>query len=178
MDISSTLLQQHSRRNADKIALYVGSNRFRFKQLINVYLTGPYRITQRAAWPLSICAENHPALFDSHLGKILKHLDQPNLHNAVIRNTLRLLQFVDIPTRHRGQVVHLCFHYLQSKKEPVAVKVFAMTVLSRLVGREPALRRELRIIIEDQLPYGSPGFVSRATKILKELDSFKDVAES
>lgn len=169
MDIRRTLLQQHSKANADKIADYVGSNRARFKQLVMVYLEGPYKITQRAAWPLSICVERYPHLVSPHLSPLLSFLAIPGVHDAVKRNTLRLLQFVEIPVRYHGKVIDICFKYLQANKEPVAVKVFAMTVLGRLVKNLPELKRELRLIIEDQLPYASAGFLSRARRVIKEL---------
>jgi hypothetical protein len=51
----------------------------------------------------------------------------------------------------------------------VAVKVFAMTVLSTIINDQPDLKKELKTIIEDQLPYASPGFVARARKIIKKL---------
>jgi hypothetical protein len=46
-----------------------------------------------------------------------------------------------------------------------------MTVLYRLIEKEPDLKKELRIILEDELPYASPAFVSRARKILQKTDS-------
>jgi hypothetical protein len=49
------------------------------------------------------------------------------------------------------------------------VKVFGMTVLANLCEKLPELKNELRIIIEDQMPYGSAGFKSRGSKILKKL---------
>ena len=169
MDLKSTLLRQHSRENASKIAHYVGDDPVRFKKLVNIYLAGPYRVTQRAAWPLSICAELHPELISPHLKEILEFLKAPDAHDAVKRNALRLLQFIEIPSRYRGKVIDICFNYLQGKSEPVAVKVFAMSVLSQLVDGVPELSQELRIIIEDQLPYASAGFISRARKVLKDL---------
>jgi hypothetical protein len=170
MDIRKTLLQQHSKQNAVKVALYVGNSCERFKHLVSIYLAGPYRVTQCASWPLSICVEKSPELIGPHLNSVLKHLERPDIHDAVKRNTIRLLQFVDIPPRFQGKVIDLCFRYLQNNNEPVAVKVFSMTVLSRLVKLHPGLRRELKIILEDQLPYASAGFISRAGKILKELE--------
>ena len=52
MDLKKAILKEHSRAQAAKIADYVGNNEARFKELVHVYLAGPYRITQRAAWPL------------------------------------------------------------------------------------------------------------------------------
>lgn len=170
MDLRREILKEHSRAKATKIADYVGNNEALFKELVEVYLTGPYRITQRAAWPLGICVEHYPDLIKPHFKRILDYLDTPGNHDAVKRNTIRLLQFVDIPKGYHGRIVELCFNSLQHKKEPVAIKVFSMTVLSRIIRHQPTLKSELRIILEDQLPYATPAFISRARKVLKALN--------
>jgi hypothetical protein len=168
MDLRTEILKEHSKAQAHKIADYVGSNAKRFEALIEVYLAGPYRVTQRAAWPLSLCVESHPSLIGPHLKKVLDYLKKPGIHNAVKRNTMRLLQFITVPKRNHDQVVNLCFDYLQRKQEPVAVKAFAMTVLGKIIEDKPELQRELKIILEDQLPFASPAFRVRAVKILRE----------
>lgn len=167
MDLRKEVLKEHSKAQAHKIADYVGSSAVRFQALIEVYLAGPYRVTQRAAWPLSLCVEQHPALIGPHLKKMLDHLKKPGIHDAVKRNTMRLLQFVTVPKRNQDQVVNLCFDYLLRKQEPVAVKAFSMTVLSRIIHDKPELQKELRVILEDQLPFATAAFRSRALKILK-----------
>ena len=169
MDLRTALRKEHSKLQTAKIADYVGLNKARFKQLVDIYLAGPYRITQRAAWALSLCVERVPGLLGPHLGPILGHLATPGVHDAAKRNTVRLLQFVTIPKRYHGIVIDLCFGYLTSKNEPIAVKVFSMSVLKGLVRDEPDLLRELKLVIEDQLPYASPAFRSRAQKVLKEI---------
>jgi len=169
MDLAKALLKEHSRTQMLKIVDYVGQNEARFKVLVEVYLTGPYRITQRAAWPLSYCVEHHPALVKPHLRRLLDFLDRPDAHVAVKRNTMRLLQFVDLPKRFEGRVAEFCFAFLQSKSETIAVKVFAMSTLHRIVKAQPELGPELKIIIEDQLPYAGPAFRSRALKVLKSI---------
>ncbi len=82
---------------------------------------------------------------------------------------MRLLQFIEIPRSLQGLAVEICFTFLQDTKEPVAIRVFAMTVLTQLSKVSPELKNELIPIIEDQLPYGSPAFISRGRKALKEL---------
>jgi hypothetical protein len=80
-----------------------------------------------------------------------------------------MFQFVPIPTDRQGQIMDIAFCFLRDKRETIAVKVFAMTVLENLSVDSPELGQELRIIIEDQLPYAGPAFRSRASKILKRL---------
>ncbi len=169
MDLLKEILREHSKRQANRIVRYVGSDPKRYSELIDVYVKGPYRVTQRAAWPLGLCAEKHPILVLPHLKRLLHVLQLPNIPDAVKRNTMRLLQFVPIPKRYYGEVIDYCFTYLQDKSETIAVRVFSMIVLSNLIKNEPELSNELKIILEDELPYASPGFSSRAKKILKLL---------
>lgn len=169
MDLKSQILKEHSKANCQRIQKYVGNNKKRFADLVDVFLAGPYRVTQRAAWPISYCVEEYPQLITPHLRKILNFLKKPGIHVAVKRNTIRLLQFIDIPKKFQGQVAEICFQFLLDKKETVAVQAFSMTVLANLSMKIPELKNELLIIIEDRLPYATAGFRARARKTLKQL---------
>jgi hypothetical protein len=169
MDIRKEILKEHSMTYRNRVIAYVGSDKKRFADLIEVYLAGPYRVTQRASWPISYCVEQHPELIVPHFKKLLAFVLKPGVHVAVKRNTMRLLQFVDIPKKYQGQVAEIAFRFLNDKKETIAVQVFAMTVLANLAKSQPDLANELCTIIEDRLPYGSAGFRSRGSKLLKTL---------
>jgi len=166
MDIKKELLKEHSKRQTTKVVNYIGSDAERFKDLVKLFLEGPYRVTQRAAWPLSYCIEAHPHLIKPHMKLVLKMLDKEDAHDSVKRNVLRFLQHIEIPRRFYGMLADRCF-MLMDPKEPIAVRVFAMTVLANIAKEEPDLKKELRIVIEDQMPFGSAEFLSRARKILK-----------
>lgn len=171
MDIQREIEREHSKKMALKVAQYVGNNPKRFAELVHVFLDGPDRITQRAAWPLRVCVELHPSIANAHLRTLISSLHKNGQHAAVKRNVLRLLQYVFLPKRLYGSVADICFETLQKKDEPVATKVFAMSVLVPIVQHLPELKTELRIVLEDQLPYGSPGFISRAKKVLKQISN-------
>ncbi len=170
MNWSKEILKEHSKKQCDKIVTYVGNDPEKFTQLVDVFLQGPYRITQRAAWPLSNCVENHPELLRPHWKKILAFAGMPGIHDAVKRNVLRMFQFVQVPKVYQGRTADLCFRFLADTKEPVAIRVFAMTVLANIAREVPELKNELIPIIEDQLPYASAGFLSRSRKVLKQLN--------
>ena len=169
MDIESEILKEHSRRQADRIVSWIGGDPGRFRRLMDLFLRGEYRITQRSAMAVGICAERNPALVRPYIGRMLSRMEEPGVHVAVRRCVVRLLQDVDIPEGLLGRVAALCFKYLSAGDSPVAVKCFSMTVLARIAEKEPDLRREIRLIIEQQLPYGSGGFRSRAARVLKGL---------
>ena len=61
----------------------------------------------------------------------------------------------------------ICFEYISSPTEAIAVKAFALTVLENLSQQYPEIRSELKTIIEDRWDYESAAFRSRAKKILK-----------
>ncbi|MFN5550838.1 MAG: hypothetical protein ACK5BJ_16935 [Bacteroidota bacterium] len=169
MRLIEMLLREHSKAQRDRIITYIGRNPKRFADLIQVFQDGPYRVTQRAAWPLSYCAALHPKLVQPHLGKLLTFAKKPGVHDAVKRNVVRLLQFIAIPKKHHAKTIDLCFGFLKNPKEPVAVRVFAMTVLANLAKQHPSLANEIIPMIETQLPYATAAFRNRGAKMLKEL---------
>lgn len=171
MDLRKEILRKNSKKQVDKIVNYVGHDAARFSELIKIYLEGPYRVTQRSAWPISCCVEKNPTLINPHLKKILTYLQKPEIHDAVKRNTLRLLQFIEIPKRYHGMVADICFGYLQNKKEAVAIRVYAMSAIADIARHNHELKQELKLIIEDNLPYTSPAFISRAKKVMRTLES-------
>ena len=168
MDIKNELLKELSKQRAEKITDYIGTDPDRFEILIDLLLGEEYRVTQRAAFTLSHVFDRHPHLIEPYLDKLVYNL-RNKVPVAVVRNTVRFLQFVEIPDHLIGEVTDICFGLLESGDSPIAVKVFAMTVLANVCEKEPDLKNELAIIIEDQLPYGSAGFKNRGTKILKKI---------
>ncbi len=167
MDLLKLLRAEHSKKQTDRIVAYIGDDKERFQELIQLFFKGEYRITQRAAWPLSYCVRNHPELITPYYGQLLDNLGRKDIHVAVIRNTVRLLQDVSIPKRWHGRVMSICFDFAGDVETPIAVKVFAMTIVSNLSKDYPEILSELKLIIEEQWEQATPAFRSRARKILK-----------
>jgi hypothetical protein len=169
MNLIKLILKEHTKSNTSKIVDWISNDPNRFKELVDIFLAGTYRVTQRAAWPLSRCVEHHPNLINPHLKRVIDHLKRPGIHDAVKRSTVRFLQDIKIPKSMQGRVADSCFGYLSDPKEPIAVRVFSMTVLANMAKENPELKNEIIPIIEDQLPFGSAGFRSRGIKVLKAL---------
>ncbi len=169
MNLRETILAEHSKKQCDKIVAWVGDEQKRFDELFELFLHSEYRVTQRAAWPLSYCVIAHPHFIHPHYGGLIYNLKRPNLHDAIKRNTVRLLQVVDIPEKYEGDIMDICFQYLQSPKEPVAVKVFSITVLGNFAKKYPEIIPEIKLLIKEQLPHQTAAFKSRAKKLLKKM---------
>src|ERR1700761_6101534 len=114
MDILQSLRKEHSKKQTDRIVAFVGSDKERFGVLIGLFFGGEYRITQRAAWPLSYCVRAHPSLIAPYFKQLLDNLQRSDIPVAVVRNTVRLLQDVTIPTKFHGRVMSICFDFIQS----------------------------------------------------------------
>ncbi|MBX9851059.1 MAG: hypothetical protein K2X86_04790 [Cytophagaceae bacterium] len=172
MDIKKALLKEHSKAQTVKITKYIGDDKDRFDELMKLLLKGEYRITQRASWVAYYCIQVYPELIKPHWKELIFNLKK-SVHDAVKRNTLGILQNVVVPEKYWGELADICFKFLNSSGEPIAVRVLAMSVLYNITLREPALMAELRTIIEDRMPYESPAFTSRGNKILKLMKKFQ-----
>jgi hypothetical protein len=169
MNLVDELGKKHSLATKNKIIRYVGSNPGRFDELMQVFLGDVYRLTQWAGWPMSDIVRKHPELITPYLKPVLKAIDKPGMHVAVKRNVMRLLQFIDIPPAVRGIAFDKAFKLFSAKSEAVAVRVFAMAVMTQVAMDEPELKNEVIMAIEEQLPYGSAAYKSRASRSLKAL---------
>ena len=168
MNIRASLLADRSKENIMKIAAYIGEDQERFDQLVQLFLKDTIQVTQRSAWIINHCFDQHPQLVQPHLETFWKNLLQPQ-NNAIKRNTLRIFQDYPIPKKLQGIAASLCFDYLADPNEAIAVRVFSMSVLFNIGQSEPDLLPELAILIEEILPHGSMGLRSRGNKILKAI---------
>lgn len=167
MNLKETILEEHSKAQCNKIVRWVGNSQERFNELFNLFLNSEYRITQRAAWPLSYCAIAHPGFMKGNFARLLNNLRKPNLHDSIKRNTVRLLEAVDIPPKYEGAVMEICFTYLESPAEAVAIKAFSIGILSKLAKKYLEIIPEIKLMIEEQLPHQSAAFKSRAKSFMK-----------
>lgn len=168
MNIREELLKERSKGHSERIAAAIGSGSEKFNDLVQLMLSGESPVSQRAAWVMSKCVDKNSGIILPHIELLVRTLKNNN-DNALKRCILRALQAVEIPQNLFGITTDQCFKFLESNKEAIAIKVFAMSVLFNICQQLPDLKNELRLILEDQLPYGSAGFKSRAQKILREL---------
>jgi hypothetical protein len=171
MNIQEELLREYGKSQTLAMANYIGNDPARFAELMQLFLSGEYRVTQRAAWVVSYCADAHPALIQPYLAQLITFAQRADVHEAVTRNVLRILQTVRVPEGLAGELIDFCFRILEEKSRPTAIRTFAMTVAYQHCQQYPELVKELKILVEDQLPYETPAFRSRGSKLLKQLSS-------
>lgn len=169
-NLQSAILKEHSKAQCNKIIDWVGDDQKRFDELLNLFLNGEYRVAQRAAWPMGYCVEQHPGFIKKHFGALIQNLHKPGIHNSIKRNTVRILEVIEIPEKYQGEVMNCCFQYLESPTEAVAVKAFSLTVLGKLAKFYPEILPEIKLLIEEYSPNQTAAFKSRAKHLLKAFE--------
>ncbi len=166
MDIREALLTEHSKSQTLKIVNYINGDPIKFKQLMGHFLGRTYRLSQRAAWAVTYCAEYHHELVKPYFNKLVEQLERDDVHVAVRRNVARMLQFVEIPKRYQGRVFDACYNLFANPAEPVAVRVFSMTVAAKVAKNDPELLEELRLVAVQHPEAATAGFRSRCRRVL------------
>lgn len=169
MNLKEKILSEHTKMNCDEIVKWIGPNQRRFDELVTLFLSDDKLISQRSGWPLSFAAIANPKFIKKHLGSLIANLKQKNLHDAIKRNTIRLLQEAEIPVKYQGEIMNICFDFIISPTEKPAIKAFSLTVLENLSKIHPEIKQEIKTIIEDRWDYETAAFRARAKKILKHL---------
>ena len=125
-----------------------------------------YCIAQRVAWSVSDVAQRKPELIQPYVKEIVQQLQRTDVHPAVVRNSVHILQSIAIPEQLHGQVMNACFNFIEKPATPVAIKAFALTTLYNLSKHYPDIQQELKTIIEERMNNETAAFISRGKKIL------------
>ena len=162
------LMREHNKSHARRIAQFIAADQEKFDVLFTLFMTSKVRLKQRAAWVVNHCVESHPTLLHSHYKDVLNILEQTD-DDAAKRNIMRMLQFVNIPPRWQGHFYNQALSFMQSAKEPVAVRCFSMQVAVHIARGIPELELELAELFQDMLQLDSAGIKARARNLLKSL---------
>lgn len=169
MDLRSEILREHSKKQCLKIVKWVGNDKNRFAELMNLMLHDEYRIAQRAAWPVSYCVEEFPSLMRPWFGRLIKKMGDKKAHDAIRRNALRILEDVDIPEKYCGILFETSNNYLHDLKEPIAVRAFSISVMANIAKKFPELKPEVKANAESLLHCGIPALEARGRNTIKAL---------
>ncbi len=166
MLLREMILEKHSKAQCDRIVAHIGTDKKRFAGLMELVFSGEPVVSQRAAWPMSYCVQQYPALIIPYIGRLIRYMGKPGIHDAIARNTLRLLQYVEVPKRYHGELMNTCFSLIENPEAAVAIKAFALTALENLAHHYPEIFSEIELVIEERFEQESAAFRSRARKLL------------
>lgn len=137
--------------------------------LVALFLTDGHRISHRASNVFMFLAQKRPETLAPHLKRLVRELERDDSTVSIRRNVVRLFQEIDVPKNLAGAVFSRCLEFGADPNEAIATRAFAITAAARIAGKHDELRRELKLLIENQLPHEtSPAFKNRAKKILND----------
>ncbi len=167
MNIEQALLAPTKQTKAItyNIAEYAVEDPSHFEELITCFNSSDDKLSPRAAWALSFACMLDSTLALPYLPCIINHLSKNS--DAVKRNSLRVLHEIEIPVHYHGEITNLCFNLTTDSSQSSAIKSYSLGILGKFCKLYPDLRNEVKIIINDQMPYESAAFKSRGRNILK-----------
>ncbi|MGQ1948026.1 hypothetical protein ACT3CD_13095 [Geofilum sp. OHC36d9] len=168
MDWPETLISIKSGGQSKYFSSYLQQHPEELPELIKTISHSEPKIAWRAAWVVDNLARNKRHLVEPYLSQ-LTNIVLKTSHHGVHRHITNILRMIDPADIDNGHLVDTCFHWMTNSNTPVALQANAMEIIANLCTIYPELANELVSIIDAGYEMGSPGYRSRATKILKKL---------
>lgn len=165
---SHKILAVRTRAQATSIVKLILNHSHEIEELMECFFSEDWVLCQKSSWPLSLIAEKVPEMIAPYMPKLIENLKKPQ-HDAVIRNTIRAWQMMEIPEEYEGQVYDKCFEYFADPIYAIAIRVFAMTVCTNIAMKHHALAEEIIPVIEENWDHTSAAWRSRGKYELKRL---------
>ena len=117
--------------------------------LVTLALDKDKLVSSRAMWVVGHCDDlEHERIKPFH-DQLIGNLKNKDLHDGVIRGTLRLFQKHNVPKKQESFMLDLCYSYLKNPSEAIAVRAFSITVAYNISKSYPELLQELLIVLND-----------------------------
>ena len=139
-----------------------------YKILWDIIKKNKHPLSWRAAWLFEHMAFEKPKYAYPFLTEIMENLPYFK-HNGQKRHMLKVIQLYEFSDAQKGDLLNICFDFLMSKSEPVAVKMHSINILYKISLSFPDINPELVSSIEINLPDATSGFKNAAKKILSKI---------
>jgi len=179
-------IQDAGRENRVKITKKVLKDQELFQSLIEIAFEHDNELSVKAIWILELVCEKRLDWLAFNLNFFIENITNIKEESAV-RSIAKICNLIaqdynskfDTPIKltmtqdHLSQMIETCFEWLLSDFK-VATKAHAMESLYFLGIKTGWIHYELKMIIEKNLPQESPGYATRAKKVLESMS--KDTA--
>ncbi len=139
-----------------------------FDSVLNCLVKGKGKERYNASWILSHAIENsHDIVSDAQHSLFLESIASTQ-EGGVRRNVIRIWQFA-IPKSEqlRFDVINLAINLLSDTSQDLAVRVFSITVLEKLLPSMPEIKDEILFMLEREYLNASASFKVRADRFIK-----------
>jgi hypothetical protein len=167
------LLYDASKQAIVNCSTIVEGNNELLKEMLEISLSQIPKISCRATRVICELLIKDDSLAVPYFNRILQVLPEVK-DESLVFNLLRIFVLSPLPEDEDdlGWLAKICFDWLDTNVQRIAIKAYALDILERLAGIYPEITPELTAIIKLQMPHLSPGFQSRGTKVLKNLKRY------
>lgn len=170
MNFIAQLSKEHSKENSKVICMYLIEHPQSMKEFMSIFLGKESHLSQRAAMVVTAIADQDNGMILPYLESMVLKLKEKDVHVAVKRNIVRVLQEVQVDEHLMTELFDLCIGFVKSPGETIAVKAFSMKVLVNICLEYKDLKQEVIPVIEEELERNpAKGVQSRGKAMLKAL---------
>jgi len=168
INLREIISSEMSRKNTDYVREIILKYPSLFKEALELVLLNEEPISRRAIWALDAISEANPSLMAPHLNILIDNI-QRFKHDGLKRHSMRILSRYNIPEEKEVEVLEICLRLVQSEKESIAARVFALDVLYNLSEKEKGLKHELLTVLAVLSDEKSPVMRNHLSKLSSRL---------
>ncbi len=140
-----------------------------FDHYVEVFLALEGALSRRAAWVITHAVTRMPELMTEELLEAMLKLAGKMRHDGEKRNLTKVLTLITLPENLKGEILDLCFNWLNDAGESIAVRAYSMETLANLSMEFPEIKPEIIAVIECHMDRFSPGLKNKGVKTLRKL---------
>jgi hypothetical protein len=154
-------------RSIKEIAMHASVDAALFNKLFISIKDEDERIAYNASWAAGHLLQKYKNYnLDNYLPTLIVTASNTS-KGGLKRNIFKIIQHIRIPIEYQYDCADLAMNSLLNPKEDIAVRVFALSILERLIPSIPELIEEVFFIIEKEKSFATPGFVVRSIRFEK-----------
>lgn len=168
MTLSELILSEYNRVHADLVADYVIQNPGLLPEMLELVFKLEEPLSRRAAWSLRIVSQKKVGIVEPMVPRIINQIREVN-DIPVLKLVLAVLVETEIPEEYHGEVLQFTSEVLIDSNSSIACLIYSMDIFYKLSLKEPDLLNELRLMLEQIIPYGSPGVKNKCGRLIRKI---------
>jgi len=139
-----------------------------FKEVFNGMLHVDPIIRMRSADAIEKVSSKHPEYLQPFKSRLINVVSQVN-QQEVRWHVAQMFSYLDVTTTEKDRIVDILLFYLETEKSKL-VQVCSIQTLTNIAKKDEKYKSQVVQRLQEIIGTGSPALVSRAKKLLKELD--------
>lgn len=168
MDLAEQLNTIQLKQDVLNVCQWVGTDKQRFGELMQLVLNGTLRQQQKGAWVMTTICDLFPSLAEPYLGKMLGKLVVEGLHQGLYRSLIRVMQTCELPKQLHGRIIDTMFQIALAPKRSIAEHAFSLQVAARMVKTYPDLKPEFELVMAEVLEIDSSAAVKSTVRSIRK----------